>query len=291
MSLPDITIDHIRDFIVENAFRIEDLLKSEKQLVEINSDKIVVVGDLHGDYLSLCNIVSRYSPSEWTILFLGDYVDRGEYQIETITKVLELKVKHPDKVFLLRGNHESPSMNITYGFVAELQTKFKGEIQLMSLIYSFLEYKVFCNLPYAALINNEIFAVHGGLAKGLEKPDDVKNIPKCDAMPSNPIAFQLLWNDPSDEVTGFEPNELRGGCLQDDLCIYLWGPDVTKSFLEKNSLKMIIRAHEYTGPGYKWNHNGKVLTVFSSCAGPYKFVRPKIAIITRGEVKLEDARK
>ncbi len=289
MSLPDITVDDVVSFIVNNRERIENIFKSESQLIEIERDRIVIVGDLHGDYISLKSIISRYSPPEWTLLFLGDYVDRGEHQIETITKVLELKVNYPDRVFMLRGNHESPYMNIEYGFVYELQSKL-GEKSY--LVYMFLLESVFCNLPYAALINNEIFAVHGGLARGLSKPEDVKSIPKCDREPKDPIAFQLLWNDPSDDVTGFVPNPLRGGCIEGGLCIYLWGPDVTEYFLERNSLKMIIRAHEYTSKGYKWNHNNKVLTVFSSCAGPYSFVQPKIAIITRESgLKLEEARK
>lgn len=288
MSLPDITMDDVIEFLTKNSKDIESIFKSEEQLVKIESDKVVVVGDLHGDYLSLKSIISRYKPPEWTLLFLGDYVDRGEYQIETIAKVLELKVKYPDKVFMLRGNHETPYMNLEYGFIYELQAKL-GEQSYT--IYMFLLESVFCNLPYAALINNAIFAVHGGLARGLSRPDDVLNVKKCDREPRDPIAFQLLWNDPSDDVSGFVPNVLRGGCIDGDLCIYLWGPDVTNDFLQRNSLKMIIRAHEYTSQGYKWNHDGKVLTIFSSCAGPYSFVQPKIAIITRDEIKIEEARK
>ncbi len=280
-------MEDIVNFYVENKDVIESLLKSENQLLSVEGDRIVVVGDLHGDYTSLRSILSRYRPPEWKILFLGDYVDRGEYQIETLTRVLMLKLEYPEHVYMLRGNHESPFMNLEYGFIYELQSKLEDKSYL---IYMTILKSVYCNLPYAALVNNEIFAVHGGLARGLSKPEEVKQVPKCDEQPKDPIAFQLLWNDPSDDVQGFVPNYLRGGCLEGGICIYLWGPDITEEFLTRNSLKTIIRAHEYTSRGYKWNHNQKVLTIFSSKAGPYSFVEPKIAIITRREIKIEEAR-
>ncbi len=288
ISMPDLTIDDIVNFYVDNKDRIESLLKSESQLVELSGDKIVIVGDLHGDYISLQSILSRYRPPEWKILFLGDYVDRGEYQIETLTRVLMLKLEYPEHVYMLRGNHESPYMNLEYGFIFELQSKLEDKSYL---IYMTILKSVYCNLPYAALVNNEIFAVHGGLARGLAKPEEVKQIPKCDEQPKDPIAFQILWNDPSDEVQGFVPNYLRGGCIEGGLCIYWWGQDVTEEFLTKNNLKMIVRAHEYNSQGYKWNHNKKVLTIFTSKSGPYSFVEPKILIIEKNDIKIRNARQ
>ncbi len=276
-------LDNIVSYILNNINEVGNILRSEPQLVEVSGDKIVVVGDLHGDLPTLREVLTRYRPREWKLVFLGDYVDRGEYQIETLVEVLRLKQEYPECVVLLRGNHESPLMNIEYGFVWELQQKL-GEDKSFFL-YQLILREVFSNLPYAALVNGRYLMLHGGLATGVTKLSQIRDLPKGDEEPRNRIAFQILWNDPSDEVRGFVPNYLRG-CDPSGLCVYFWGPDVTESFLQENAIELIVRAHEYTAEGYKWNHNGKVLTVFSSRAGPYRFVRPKILKIERDKIDI-----
>ena len=261
------------EVLLDIAPKVGEILRNEPQLIEVNGDRIVIVGDLHGDLITLRKILSMFRPGEWKFMFLGDYVDRGEYQLETLIEVLKLKLDKPDYVCLLRGNHESPLMNIEYGFVWELQEKL-GEDKSF-FVYQVILREIFVNLPYAALINNSYLALHGGLAVGLSKLSQFNSIPKGDEEPKDKIAFQVLWNDPSDEVKGFVPNYLRG-CDPSGPCVYFWGPDVTETFLRENNLRLILRAHEYTEAGYKWNHNGKVITVFSSRAGPYRFVRPKV---------------
>jgi serine/threonine-protein phosphatase PP1 catalytic subunit len=48
---------------------------------------------------------------------LGDYVDRGKRSLECMTLLLCLKLKHPQHVYLLRGNHEAAALNTTYGLL------------------------------------------------------------------------------------------------------------------------------------------------------------------------------
>jgi len=79
----------------------------------------VVVGDLHGDLEAAVKIVDRYLGS-YRLVFLGDCVDRGGFSLETVSYLLALKLLHPRRAFLLRGNHESMLVNQRCGFYYEL---------------------------------------------------------------------------------------------------------------------------------------------------------------------------
>ena len=91
---------------------------------------------------------------------------------------------------------------------------------------------------------------------GLDHVSEIAGLPRPDVNPDDPVAFQLLWNDPRDMIEGFLPS-IRG-----DGAFY-YGTDVTQSFLERNSLKGIIRGHEVVD-GFREDMGGKVITVFSS---------------------------
>ena len=103
-------------------------------------------------------------------LFLGDFVDRGYHSVETFLLLLCLKVRYPEKISLLRGNHESRQITQVYGFYDESLRKYKSPD-----VWKYCN-DVFDLLPLSAVIDGKIFCVHGGISPSLLSITDVRNI-------------------------------------------------------------------------------------------------------------------
>ncbi len=211
------------------------------------TDKTVFIGDTHCAVDVTEKVFKNYSHFN-KIVFLGDYVDRGDTGVENLVLILSRFIEEPDKIVVLRGNHETPLINKKYGFYEEVLGKYGEDIYpKFSDLFSIL--------PYATVVNS-YFCVHGGIASKLRNVAEINKLPLHDRIPENAMAFELLWNDPRDNITGFTPNS-RGDN------IYYYGNDEVNSFLENNNLNGIIRGHE-TADGFNDSKNGKVTTVFSS---------------------------
>ena len=83
--------------------------------------------------------------------------------------LLAYKVKYPDKIYLLRGNHECMQINRMYGFYDECKRRYS-----LPLWRNFLE--LFNHLPICALIDDRIICMHGGLSPKLTKLEDIGKI-------------------------------------------------------------------------------------------------------------------
>jgi len=103
----------------------ERIFSSEPSVIKLKAP-IKIFGDLHGQFGDLMRLFDEYGAPSTAgdiayidYLFLGDYVDRGQHSLETITLLLALKVEYPQNVHLIRGNHEAADINALFGFRIE----------------------------------------------------------------------------------------------------------------------------------------------------------------------------
>lgn len=129
-----------------------------------------ICGDIHGQYYDLLRMFEYggYPPEE-NYLFLGDYVDRGRQSVECICLLLAYKIKYPENFFILRGNHECASINRIYGFYDECKRRYS-----IKLWKTFID--CFNCLPIAAIVEEKIFCMHGGLSPDLNSLEQIRRI-------------------------------------------------------------------------------------------------------------------
>ena len=139
-------------------------------LLEIGPD-LNICGDIHGQFYDLKEVFKRGGDiAENSYLFLGDFVDRGYHSLETFLLLLCYKVRFPERITLLRGNHESRQITQVYGFYDESLRKYQS-----AEVWKICN-EIFDLLPLAAVINQKIFCVHGGLSPNALSINDVSFI-------------------------------------------------------------------------------------------------------------------
>ena len=233
-------------FLIENSLPI---IKEQKMLVELEAP-LHVCGDIHGQYYDLLRIFEHCGyPGEYNYLFLGDYVDRGKQSLETVCLLLCYKIKYPEKVTLLRGNHESSVTNRIYGFYDECKRRYN--IRLWKAFTDLFNY-----LPVAALIDDKILCMHGGLSPDLKNIQSIQDISRPTDIPDQGLLCDLLWSDPDKEAVDYDEND-RGVSV-------IFGEKVVTDFNKKNDLDLIIRAHQVVDEGYEFFANRQLITIFSA---------------------------
>ena len=233
-------------FLIDKSLAI---IKEQKMLVELEAP-LHVCGDIHGQYYDLLRIFEHCGyPDDYNYLFLGDYVDRGKQSLETVCLLLCYKIKYPEKVTLLRGNHESSVTNRIYGFYDECKRRYN-----VRLWRSFTD--LFNYLPVAALIDEKILCMHGGLSPDLKNIQNIQDIPRPTDIPDTGLLCDLLWSDPDKDVLEYDEND-RGVSV-------IFGEKIVQDFNKKNDLDLIIRAHQVVDDGYEFFAQRQLITIFSA---------------------------
>ncbi|KAA8496136.1 Serine/threonine-protein phosphatase 4 catalytic subunit [Porphyridium purpureum] len=222
----------------------------EEANVQIINGPVTIAGDIHGQFYDLMELfrVGGDVP-DTKYLFLGDFVDRGYFSVESFLLLLVLKVRWPDRVSLIRGNHESRQITQVYGFYDECLRKY-GTANVWRYCTEVFDY-----LSLGALINGRVFCLHGGLSPSITDIDQIRAIDRKQEVPHDGAMCDLMWSDPED---------IEGWALSPRGAGYLFGASVVKQFNHANQLELIARAHQLVMEGYKLMFDNTVVTVWSA---------------------------
>lgn len=271
-------ISQISKRIIDNPLETDwlDPLEIKKFLHEITSSlsgkpniaqvkgAAVFSGDIHGDIDSMLAAIEIAEKHNANIVFLGDMIDRGSHNVECVNLILAHMHQAPDKFYYTRGNHEFQGINAKWGFKDSVLERYTDKVYQL---YN----EVFAKLPIAALWDNRIFAVHGGISRHL------KTLEEIEALEHENRGFRdeyidLVWNDPAIEpMEGFEMNTKRG-------IFYYFGQDVFDKFMEINNLELFIRGHNKQKAGYRYFFDNRLISIFTS-ADHYKDTKPSVVLV------------
>jgi len=222
----------------------------EEEGVQYVKAPVTICGDIHGQYCDLLKLfkMGGHCPKT-SYIFLGDIVDRGLCSVETFLLLISLKVRYPERITLIRGNHESRQVTQVYGFYDECLQKY-GSADVWKCCTEIFDY-----LAISALIEGRIFCVHGGLSPCVFTLDQIRNIDRKQEVPLSGAMCDLLWSDP-DDIEGWEVSPRGAG--------YLFGDDICRSFSYINKIELITRAHQLVANGFKWMFNNYLVTIWSA---------------------------
>ena len=226
----------------------------DRKLIEIKkAKKVIFVGDTHGDLEASQKVIKNYLKEGNIIVFLGDYVDRGQKSKENLDFLLEVKAKKPNQIYLLQGNHEGH--RILKFSPAEFwesldEEKYKKYTSIVE------------NFPLAVMLNfstgvekvnkiGGIIALHGVLP-------DVKNLEEINKIKLGSEEWrQITWGDFSDESGEYLGADPFTGRPQ-------FGQDYFFKTMDRFNKKVLIRSHQPTSPLFTFDN--RCLTIFTSSA-------------------------
>lgn len=161
-----------------------------------------------------------------------------------------LKVKYPEHITLVRGNHESRQITQVYGFYEECLTKYGS-----TMVWKYC-CQVFDFLTLSAVIDGRILCIHGGLSPEIRMLDQIRVLSRAQEVPHEGGFCDLVWSDP-DNVDTWAISPRGAG--------WLFGAKVAREFNHINNLQLIARAHQLVMEGFRYHFPDKdVVTVWSA---------------------------
>lgn len=252
---PGVIVPLPEQHIIFICRHMQQVFASEPPLLRLHAP-LTICGDTHGQFADLMRIFEYDKdggyPPNTRYLFLGDYVDRGRWSIEVICLLFALKIRYPDNVYLLRGNHEDASLNRVYGFYDECKRKYN-----VKLWKTFVD--VFNWMPVAAIVDDRILCMHGGLSPDMDDYNQIDSVERPSKIPESGIMCDLLWSDPEKDISslsGWAPND-RG-------ISWIFSERVVKDFVKNNDLDLVCRAHMVVEDGYEFFADMRLVTIFSA---------------------------
>ena len=289
-KIKDIPLEKIKLLLSE----VTKVLRNEKSLLQLstpNHGNLTVCGDVHGQFADVEHIFQHGGiPSTDNVyLFNGDLVDRGPQSLEIVLTLMAYKLLDNKSVYILRGNHETVSVNSRYGFKGEVFEMFGSDV------YEDIA-SAFNQLPYAAVLHDDTLVVHGGPVgcndyTNLEEIECIRRGALRNIHDSitrfthllffNTVIFligtepvrgsleeSLLWSDPADKSSSRGAStyrsDLSGLSRSPRGAGYVYDNFYTTTVLERNGLKNLIRSHEVVDVGCESFHDGLGYTVFSA---------------------------
>ena len=249
-----------REEIKELLNEAEKGFAEEANLIQLDSARVIFVGDTHGDFEATEKIIHRHLKPGNKLVFLGDYVDRGPASIENINFLLQQKIEHPDSLFLLMGNHEGYAMMDFHP--ADFWDRLDAELRQR---YS----EVLSRLPLAASTPNGIIALHGALP-------DVPSLGDINKIKLGSDEWhQITWGDWQEgegEFLGIDP--------------YTGRPQFGRGWFEEAMSRfgknVLIRSHQPNAPQLMYGR--RCLTIFTSSAYRHYVPQRTIALVDLGKV-------
>jgi len=241
--------------------RASTILEKEPRLIKLAPEgKVVFVGDTHGDLDASEQVLHHYLKKPYRIVFLGDYVDRGDDSEENINYLLRMKIEHPEGIFLLSGNHE--------GYLVK-EMRPANFWESLSIQERKQYGRVFSTLPLCATSANGLVALHGALPE-LESLEEIDQIERGD---SN-------W----DRIVCGDFIEGEGNLLGDSWGRPQFGGGYFNRLMERYRKKILVRSHQPHAPSLMFRK--RCITIFTSQAYPLS----RAIVIADLEKEIRDAR-
>jgi len=218
--------------------KLKEIFTKESNIQPIPAP-VTICSNIHGqfsDLLELFRISGDITVTNY--VFLGGYVSNGLDSVQVIELLLCLKLKHPEKITLIRGKHETRQISQVYGFQQEVEAKY-GSIEPWKMLMELFDY-----LPIGALINEKIFCVSSGLSPELDTLDQIRLIDRKQEIPFEGGVCDLAWSDPDAGTQGWGISPRGAG--------FLFGQDVLEKFNYVNRLELIARGHSLVMSGYDY---------------------------------------